>query len=420
METAKPETSAEPTAETKGREATLLELDDRKIAVLVAAPGKRPSVGDHLAALQNVEDECLPVLLSDRDDALWTSIAADERPARFAHGASRLAEFRAYKKDPNRPGPLRRAVLRMARDVRLQAEMMLANREAPDLPATTYARTLVGELLATWCEIWGERFDGRLGDLKRQNELTTKTGLSSNAVVLYFDLVAAEYRFRLRGEEDLALSADERRWLSERVTSFTAELRRLCIERLSTSKELARRRQLQIAGWSFAAALVVAGAVYLYIASRPLKAVPASAVGKPGAILATYYNDTELKKLALSRYVNSIFVHAYGSPLRGVNADRFSIRYSGFLYFPTSGRTTLCVENDDGARVFLHDKKVIDDWKLHPKKQNCKRINVEKGWHPLRVEFFDQTARAWLRLTRGESKTKQQVIPAAHLCCQKK
>lgn len=294
---------------------------------------------------------------------------------------------------------------------------MLENREAPAQAATAYARTLVGELLAVWCDVAGERFSGTLADVKRHAELCQKTGLTRDALLLYFDLLAAEQRFRLRGDHDLSRSNDERSWLAARVSSFTRELHRLCLERLSTPSELERRRIVHIASWSSIAALLVTLSIWFYWTNRPFRAVPQSTIGKPGAILATYYNDIELKKPVTSRRVPLVYVNAYGSPLRGINADRFSIRFSGFVFFPKSGRTTLCIENDDGARVYLHEIRVIDDWHGHPRKQNCKRINVEKGWHPLRIDFFEHSGPAWLRLTVGPSPKQQQLVPASHLCC---
>ena len=48
------------------------------------------------------------------------------------------------------------------------------------------------------------------------------------------------------------------------------------------------------------------------------------------------------------------------SPAPGVPAEEFSIRWTGTVSAPKAGKYTLIVNSDDGVRVFLDGKKVID------------------------------------------------------------
>lgn len=150
---------------------------------------------------------------------------------------------------------------------------------------------------------------------------------------------------------------------------------------------------------------------------RVFNAINPSRIGRPGAIQASYYNDSAFRALVTKRSVPSIHVNSYGSPFPGVRADHFSIRFEGYLYFTTGGKITLCTENDDGVRVFLHGTTVIEDWRVHTKKKNCVQINVQKGWHPLRVDFFDRTGPAWLSMSTGPSEHAQYMILPSRLCC---
>lgn len=51
-----------------------------------------------------------------------------------------------------------------------------------------------------------------------------------------------------------------------------------------------------------------------------------------------------------------------GSPTPGIPADNFSIRATGEIAFPQAGNYTLRVYADDGTRVWIDDKLVIDTW----------------------------------------------------------
>jgi len=50
------------------------------------------------------------------------------------------------------------------------------------------------------------------------------------------------------------------------------------------------------------------------------------------------------------------------SPTPGVNADAFSLRATGEIVFPQAGNYTLRVFADDGTRVWIDDKIVMDTW----------------------------------------------------------
>ena len=50
------------------------------------------------------------------------------------------------------------------------------------------------------------------------------------------------------------------------------------------------------------------------------------------------------------------------SPGRGIPFDWYSVRWTGTIVAPASGVTKIGVEGNDGYRLFLDDRLVIDDW----------------------------------------------------------
>ncbi|NQZ95821.1 MAG: glycosyltransferase family 39 protein [Myxococcales bacterium] len=149
------------------------------------------------------------------------------------------------------------------------------------------------------------------------------------------------------------------------------------------------------------------------VETRPAPDAP----GIRGGILAEYFHGTEFQRAVRVHDEESIRVHAAVRPIVGVNPDRFSVRWTGWLQFPTGGDFLLCSESDDGARVSLGRRRLIDDWQPHAIRRVCERVSAKTGWAPLEVEFRDLFGLAHMRMLRGRSLGSLQVVPAAQLCC---
>ncbi len=134
----------------------------------------------------------------------------------------------------------------------------------------------------------------------------------------------------------------------------------------------------------------------------------------PG-LLAEYY-DAYLD-LVVSR-VEPTLDHDWGdaAPVTGAGPDRFSARWTGFLVPPVSGSFKLVTENDDGIRVWIGDKRVIDDWQGHFVTRNEATITLEKDVPiSIRVEYFELDLKASARLLWSAAGIPEQIIPKERL-----
>ena len=79
-----------------------------------------------------------------------------------------------------------------------------------------------------------------------------------------------------------------------------------------------------------------------------------------------------------------------GSPAPGMPANQWSARWTGTLTALSAGEYTFCLYADDGCRMFIDDKSVIDHWNLDSGKvAHTGKINLVAGQHyKLRVEYF--------------------------------
>jgi hypothetical protein len=61
-----------------------------------------------------------------------------------------------------------------------------------------------------------------------------------------------------------------------------------------------------------------------------------------------------------------------------------------------AGRYDLVVTSDDGVRVWVDGRLVVDDWSIHAAKED--RVPVTGGRHRLRLEYFQNTGAAALEV----------------------
>lgn len=86
----------------------------------------------------------------------------------------------------------------------------------------------------------------------------------------------------------------------------------------------------------------------------------------------------------------------WDSPAPGVNSDRFTtVSTTTFNIAP--GRYLLELSSDDGARLYLDGKRLIDHWDVHEPAVDEVEVTLD-GQHTLRVEHFDEGGFATLGL----------------------
>jgi cytochrome c len=68
--------------------------------------------------------------------------------------------------------------------------------------------------------------------------------------------------------------------------------------------------------------------------------------------------------------------------------ERFSILYEGYLNIEKAGTYIFRIGSDDGSRVSIGDKVVINHDGLHGADMKDAAIGLEKGYHKLKIEFF--------------------------------
>ena len=69
--------------------------------------------------------------------------------------------------------------------------------------------------------------------------------------------------------------------------------------------------------------------------------------------------------------------------------DHFFVRWSGVLTVPQTGIYTLYTVSDDGSRLWIDEKLIVDSGGLHSMIKATGEVNLGGGTHTIRIEYFE-------------------------------
>ncbi len=99
------------------------------------------------------------------------------------------------------------------------------------------------------------------------------------------------------------------------------------------------------------------------------------------------------------RDANIDFRWTLNSPARGIPFDWYSARWSGRLRAPAAGARRIGVEGNDGYRLYLDGRLLIDNWRKQSLRTTTADVDLDSGSvHELRLEYFESTGNARLKL----------------------
>ncbi len=114
---------------------------------------------------------------------------------------------------------------------------------------------------------------------------------------------------------------------------------------------------------------------------------PAGQTGR--GFRAEYFRNERLEGAPeVTRLENEINLLDVGAPAPGIPREHYSARWSGQLLAPVAGEYVFTFIGDDGYRLFLDDKAVIDEWN-HPNGRKTAAVTLEAGkTYAIRAEFY--------------------------------
>src|SRR5436305_10704745 len=94
-------------------------------------------------------------------------------------------------------------------------------------------------------------------------------------------------------------------------------------------------------------------------------------------LAGVYYNSADLSGSPVAARVDPTVNFIWsGSPAAKVNADNFSVRWSGQVVSRYSGLYTFLTSSDDGVRLTVNGKQIINNWTKHAATINTGTITL--------------------------------------------
>lgn len=172
------------------------------------------------------------------------------------------------------------------------------------------------------------------------------------------------------------------------------------------------RRKLPVA--ALAAALIASGII---VAS--VMAGRRTGAALQAGLAAEYFSGRYLSGPSVRRTDERVaFVWKDGErPVAEIPSEDFSVRWTGRLRAVHSEPTKLCLRSDDGHRLWLDGKLVLDAWHEHSALIDCHHVDLVRGrLYDLRVEYFQAIGRALVELWwESPSLTPPAVVGAPNL-----
>lgn len=135
-------------------------------------------------------------------------------------------------------------------------------------------------------------------------------------------------------------------------------------------------------------------------------------------LYAEYFNNMTLAGAPVLARVDSQvnFDWGLGSPGASVPVDGFSARWTGEIEAPVTGRYILSTASDDGVRLWVNDKLVIDSWRGGGILREQGTVTLQAGRrNAIRLEYYEIRSTASAQLNWSYPGQGAQPIPREFL-----
>ncbi len=139
--------------------------------------------------------------------------------------------------------------------------------------------------------------------------------------------------------------------------------------------------------------------------------------GQGHGLKGEYFNNRNLSASPVATRVDSAIQFDWkGTPISGIGHDDFSVRWSGKVLTQAAGEYVFTVNVDDGCRLYVDNKLVIDHWMDGAEVPVSGRVRLEGGRnYDIKLEYYQAKGAATVRLgwsTPGQNRFAEAVEAA--------
>jgi hypothetical protein len=139
--------------------------------------------------------------------------------------------------------------------------------------------------------------------------------------------------------------------------------------------------------------------------------------GPGGGVKAEYFGGTKVSGTPVLVQLEPSIDHSWGEGVvAGSLSDNVSARWTADLEAPLTETFTFITTSDDGVRLWLDGRLVIDNWTDHGTTDNVVAVDLIGGQiYALRMEWYDSGSGAVASLAWSSPSIPREVIPAGPL-----
>jgi len=145
--------------------------------------------------------------------------------------------------------------------------------------------------------------------------------------------------------------------------------------------------------------------------------------GQPNGVYVSYYRGNKWKQLPLFSKLKeeanwrSFEFQIDSEKLTSLlsSGNSFGLQYSGYLRIDTAGEYTFYTQSDDGSKLYIDEKEVVDNDGGHGVIERAGSIHLSVGMHPIQVLYFNEGGGYWLDAFYKGPGLAKQLIPANKL-----
>jgi hypothetical protein len=134
-----------------------------------------------------------------------------------------------------------------------------------------------------------------------------------------------------------------------------------------------------------------------------------------GGFTGTYYKGTDMspRNVVFTRSDPAIdFNWTAQAPSADMPIFFYSVRWSGNFFADVARSYTFSTISDDGVRLWINDRLLIDNWEIRGIMENTGKIYLSKGLHTIRLEYFQAQGEARIRLLWDRGLHPRKADPA--------
>jgi len=154
--------------------------------------------------------------------------------------------------------------------------------------------------------------------------------------------------------------------------------------------------------------------VALRLAEYPLDPPVAKSGKVPGLQFKTYWGRyNAMPDFSKLSPVNRGTIDQFHASRVVGRRDDYALVFEGYVEIAKPGLYRLSILSDDGSRLFLHNRLVLDNDGPHPPQEVSRLVRLAEGLHPVRVEYCQGNGERELQVfLEGEGLQRQAIAPS--------